>query len=246
MEPVIGGVLDLSGRVSGVIVGYTYDSTLQSFYLHVVNQEQGAEPVPDGDTCHTLIATNFNDVVALYGYVGSGIHIQTVTGMGGNDDIAGGASDDRLEGGPGHDILAGLLGNDILPGGDGNDRISDGEGADIRDVGAGIDTVSYLGRSTGVTVNLAAGTGADGDALAGFENATGTNQADSLTGNGGANVLAGMNGNDTLQARVAGQVGLRRQPDGRCRGQHARFDRPCPRTPCLCDGYPSRNLLVDI
>lgn len=198
MEPVIGGVLDLSGRTDGVTVGYTYDPNAEIFFLHVANPGQGAEPVPDGDVCHTLIATNFNDVVQLHGYVGGDTHIRTAYGMGGNDTITGSVSDDRVEGGTGDDVLAGLLGNDTLLGGDGNDRISGGDGADSLDGGAGIDTVSYLSRSTGVTVNLAAGTATDGDVLLGFENVVGTNQADSLTGDGGANALDGLNGNDSL------------------------------------------------
>ena len=74
--------------------------------------------------------------------------------------------------------------------------------------GLGIDTVSYANATSGangqgVTVNLAltsaqntirAGT----DTLSGFENLTGSEFNDTLTGTTAANVLTGLGGNDTL------------------------------------------------
>ena len=71
------------------------------------------------------------------------------------------------------------------------------------DGGAGIDTASYAGSSAGVTVDLGAGTGTDGDAqgdvLSGIENLTGSNFDDVFTGSASINVLIGGDGDDTLQ-----------------------------------------------
>ena len=74
--------------------------------------------------------------------------------------------------------------------------------------GAGIDTVSYANATSGangqgVTVNLALTTAqntirAGTDTLSGFENLTGSQFNDTLTGTTAANVLTGLGGNDTL------------------------------------------------
>jgi Ca2+-binding RTX toxin-like protein len=74
----------------------------------------------------------------------------------------------------------------------------------------GTDTVSYANAATGVVISLAIATAQDVDGIAGgeadtllnFENLTGSNQADTLTGNTAANVLAGGGANDTLVATV--------------------------------------------
>ena len=65
----------------------------------------------------------------------------------------------------------------------------------------GIDTVSYAASTAAVIVNLAAGTGADGDAegdsFSTVENVIGSDFADTLIGNALANVLVGRGGDDT-------------------------------------------------
>ncbi len=69
------------------------------------------------------------------------------------------------------DILQGNAGANAISGGAGNDLINGYAGADALNGGDGIDTVYYDGSAAGVQVNLAAGTGAGGDA-----------QGDTLTG----------------------------------------------------------------
>lgn len=67
--------------------------------------------------------------------------------------------------------------------------------------GNGVDSTSYVGAASGVTVNLASGavTGGGGaDTLATIENVTGSNFNDSLIGDGNANVLNGGDGNDVV------------------------------------------------
>ena len=98
--------------------------------------------------------------------------------------------------------LEGGSGNDLLVGGGGNDFFQGGGGADAIVGGGGIDTVSYRSSALAVGVNLATGLGSGGDAvgdtLTGIENVLGSDQGDTLTGNGGANALTGFAGADTL------------------------------------------------
>ncbi len=99
------------------------------------------------------------------------------------------------------DTMTGTTGADTLYGGAGDDSLTGDEGNDILDGGTGTDTVLYLGKASGVTVNLTTGTatGSNGsDTLTGFENVTGTSLADVLTGSSVANTLKGEGGNDTL------------------------------------------------
>ena len=131
----------------------------------------------------------------------------------GNDSLIGGAGNDTLYGDgqiswDGHgtgrsgpittyvdatgNYVGGIAGNDSLEGGLGND---------ILDGGGGVDTATYANASGGVNVNLLAGTsfGADGnDTLTNMENVIGSTFNDTLTGDGGTNLLYGLDGNDTL------------------------------------------------
>ncbi|MFD1729814.1 calcium-binding protein, partial [Rhizobium viscosum] len=81
-------------------------------------------------------------------------------------------------------IVTGGLGNDVLHGGNGNDILIGGAGADVLNGGAGTDTVSYAGSSSGVTIDLDAGTGhggdAEGDTLSGIEVVVGSGYGDTL------------------------------------------------------------------
>ena len=91
--------------------------------------------------------------------------------------------------------------------GGGNDSVWGGTGDDELDGGEGNDTV-YFGDSVndpvvaGVTASLMDGTATDGngytDTLVNFENISGTQFADQLSGDGGNNILTGNHGNDTL------------------------------------------------
>ena len=87
-------------------------------------------------------------------------------------------------------------------GGEGNDTLIGGPGADALDGDAGLDTASYAGSSTAVTVNLSDGTAtggdAEGDTFTSIENLTGSAFDDTLIGDSSDNVLEGGNGADTL------------------------------------------------
>ncbi len=112
------------------------------------------------------------------------ISIENVVGSALADMLIGNAADNALAGGAGDDLLQGLGGADVLDG------------------GAGLDTADYSESADGVTVNLALGTGAGGDAqgdtLRNIENITGSAFDDTLTGDANANVLLGGDGDDTL------------------------------------------------
>ncbi|MCZ8186879.1 MAG: cadherin domain-containing protein [Beijerinckiaceae bacterium] len=111
--------------------------------------------------------------------------VNTVNGTAGNDTLNGTGEDDQMNG---------LAGNDIL---NGSAR------ADVMDGGADNDTVEYSGSGSGVTVNLATGSGSGGDAAGDtfidIENVFGSANDDSLTGTSGVNTIRGGNGNDTIR-----------------------------------------------
>ena len=105
------------------------------------------------------------------------------------ENVRGGALGDFITGDGNDNFLQGLAGNDTLNG------------------GAGFDDVSYErdsvdGGLAGVTVNLATGAATDGfgntDTLVSIEGVTGTNLADSITGDANDNFLRGLGGNDTI------------------------------------------------
>lgn len=90
-------------------------------------------------------------------------------------------------------------------GGKGDDKIIANDVANAIDGGKGSDTVSYESTTAGVVASLGAHAvntgGAAGDVLSKIENLMGSAFDDTLTGNGGANVLTGGKGDDTLTGR---------------------------------------------
>jgi Ca2+-binding RTX toxin-like protein len=130
--------------------------------------------------------------------------------LAGIENLTGSSWDDSLTGDGVANVLTGLAGNDTLIGGAGNDTLIGGAGVDSMDGGTGTDMGDYSGSASWVQVNLTLATaqidgGADndalGDILAGIENLTGTNDiahGDVLTGNNLANLLIGLDGDDTL------------------------------------------------
>ncbi len=106
--------------------------------------------------------------------------------------ITGTAGNDVLQGTAGPDVICGLGGNDILQGGGGDDILIGGPGFDY---------AYYSDATSGVTVDLTAGTatgGAGNDVLQEIEGVVGSPFADTITGDGGVNRLYGQNGSDRL------------------------------------------------
>jgi Ca2+-binding RTX toxin-like protein len=91
---------------------------------------------------------------------------------------------------------------DTLTGDGGDNVLTGGAAGDTLTGGAGNDTAAYSGSASAVTVDLLAGTWSGGDAagdsLISIENLTGSDHADTLTGDALLNVLTGGTGADTL------------------------------------------------
>ena len=153
--------------------------------------------------------------VVDYGASASGVTVNLATGTGSGGDaegdrisgvehVVGSGYGDRLTGDAGGNRLEGGGGDDSVEGGAGNDTLIGGEGADTLDGGAGIfDVVDYRASASGVTVNLATGTGsggdAEGDRISGVEHVVGSGYGDRLTGDAGRNILWGRGGDDRLE-----------------------------------------------
>ncbi|WP_181699667.1 cadherin domain-containing protein, partial [Chthonobacter albigriseus] len=131
--------------------------------------------------------------------------IESVIGSGLADTLTGDTTANVLDGGGGNDTLTGAAGDDTLLGGAADDSLEGGAGSDSLVGGLGTDTLSYAGSSAGVTIDLLANTAsggdAAGDAISGFESATGSAYADTLAGTADANRLDGGAGDDTLEGR---------------------------------------------
>ena len=189
--------IDLPGSGSLTLDGYTTDLEDDDFIFH---------PRTPGRS------TQGNDEANL------------LIGGTGNESLRGRGGDDRLYGGPGNDTLRGDAGADTLHGGTGSDTfiityeadagVEDtvfGEGDNEPGDPAGEDpvsrdTLSYAewvkpaGDTTGddgVTVTLGS-SGTDVSAITGIENLIGSRYEDTLTGDGGANVIEGGPDSDSL------------------------------------------------
>jgi Ca2+-binding RTX toxin-like protein len=116
-----------------------------------------------------------------------------------------------IDGGAGNDTITGGDGNDTLIGGAGFDTFyllssSSTYGRDQIDGGTELDSIQFgTNASTGVVVDLAAGTlsggsanASDGATFINVESVYGTAFGDRLTGDAGNNTLTGNGGNDTL------------------------------------------------
>ncbi|WP_139559060.1 ELWxxDGT repeat protein [Methylotetracoccus oryzae] len=197
-----------------LIVQTTDDSGLSYTETFVIRTGTGGN--------NTLNGGGSDDVI--YGAAGN----DTVNGSSGDDSLFGGLGDDILSGGIGDDTLHYTLGegNDTLRGDAGNDRLLvTGSGAtdsltvlvntsgliyqlagstvatieEIHlDLGADVDTLSYAGTTTAVSVNLSTGSATGFSSISGIENVTGGDGADVLTGDANANVLFGGAGADTI------------------------------------------------
>ena len=127
-----------------------------------------------------------------------------------DDVIDGRKGDDTIQGGAGDDILIGSDDRDVLKGEAGDDVLVGGEDDDVLDGGADIDTVDYnreytANTGTGVAVEVdlsdehAVDTYGDEDELVDIENVKGTPVNDMITGDGEANKLEGLAGDDTIK-----------------------------------------------
>ncbi|WP_225766728.1 calcium-binding protein [Inquilinus sp. Marseille-Q2685] len=135
----------------------------------------------------------------------AGVTVDLAAGIASGGDAAGDTliGIENVQGGKGNNTLIGNSGANTLWGWIGDDLLRGGGGADHLVGSAGVDIASYYDGSTGVTFDLAAGTGSAGDAagdtLAGIENISGSQGDDTLLGSVDANWLRGWNGDDVLR-----------------------------------------------
>jgi len=125
--------------------------------------------------------------------IARGVAIEGAVGGDGADSMLGHAGDNMLFGNAGADTLDGGAGNDSLDGGAGNDSLIGGDGTDI---------IDYRLVSSGISLNLGAGTasgsGIGTDTFFHIEGAAGGQGADSFVGDVGNNLFFGNAGADTL------------------------------------------------
>lgn len=198
------GNRDALAGVATILAGSTGNNTLNgSTNNDLLFGGAGADTLNGGDGNDLLVGGTGND---------------TINGGGGNDTILYRMGDgaDTVSGGTGTDTLAVMdpgTGNNTLDVVFNGTRITTLEGgtvnADVEnvtaDLGAGTDTLAYSATSSAVTVNLATGTASGFASVTGIENVTGTNNADTFTGNAANNVFNGGAGTDTLV--LAGAAG---------------------------------------
>jgi serralysin len=138
---------------------------------------------------------NFSNVGGSVGNVAIALNtdIENAFSGSGNDKLEGNSLNNRLSGGAGNDILWGGAGDDYLDG------------------GTGLDTASYIGASSAITVSLAVASaqntgGAGADTLVSVENLIGSSFNDTLTGNAGSNQLDGGDGNDRIDGGAGDDI----------------------------------------
>jgi serralysin len=196
------------------------DNLYGSTAANVLNGNGGADYIKGGGGADTLDGGDGIDTASYYGSsagVTVGVsgtasggdaegdvlsHFENLIGSDYNDTLMGDAGANTLSGMGGDDVLKGGGGADTLAGSYGNDQLKGGGAADALDGGDGIDAAIYSDSDVGVNVSLVSGLGfngtAAGDTLTNIENLYGSSYADTLTGNGLANVLSGGQGADTL------------------------------------------------
>jgi hypothetical protein len=126
----------------------------------------------------------------------------SVVDMGPGNDLA--LASGTLNGGSGDDTLRGGASNDVLDGGPGNDLLIGGAGADTMRGGTGVDTGSFEDKTASqpvtVTLNNQPDDGQTGgdNVTADVENVRGGLGGDTITGDGGSNLLEGGDGGDVI------------------------------------------------
>ena len=165
--------------------------------MDIVDAGEGVDTIDYSLSPDAVTIGTFNSI--LIGSAGAAdgdtlANVEMIRGSAFDDAITVGDSGFTLDGGDGADTLTAGLGADTLIGGAGGDALNGGGGSD---------TATYSDSLLGVTVDLAAGTGSNGDAQGDtfieIERVIGSNFADTLIGNAANNILIGGIDADTLQ-----------------------------------------------
>jgi len=127
-----------------------------------------ASGITGGTTKALIMAGAAATVTAVTGSAGHDTIIgdtsATLSGLGGNDAITGGANNDTINGGDGNDTIVGGAGVNTISGGAGNDSITASTGNDTIDAGAGDDIIIISGAQIDTNDSLVGGDGS-GDIL---------------------------------------------------------------------------------
>jgi Ca2+-binding RTX toxin-like protein len=137
-------------------------------------------------------------------------------GSDGSDTLSGTSDSEALIAHDGDDVVHAFGGDDSLEGGAGNDLLSGGPGADVIDGGAGSDTLSFVGATTGMTLQMGslgpnsgqvfAGEPIGMDTFSNIEHVLCGNEADTVGCDGQGNFVAGFGGNDTVFGWTGGDT----------------------------------------
>jgi Ca2+-binding RTX toxin-like protein len=127
--------------------------------------------------------------------------IENITGGSGDDTLTGNSLDNTLLGDAGNDVLSGVSGNDIYL-----FNTNSALGSDTVVDSAGIDKLSFVGSTAGLSVNLGLATAQTVNtnliltlgSVTAIENVTGGSGNDTFIGNSLGNILQGGDGNDIL------------------------------------------------
>ncbi|HZF70559.1 M10 family metallopeptidase, partial [Sulfuricurvum sp.] len=202
VQNTVGSGIDTLLNIENLI-GSSYNDILSGdSYNNIIDAGLGNDIVNGGGGIDTLSYATATAGVTVYLSASSaqntgGSGIDTIKNF---ENITGSNYDDVLVGNVSGNVINGLAGNDFVYAGTSS-------ASDTYDGGAGIDTISYLNATAGVTVYLsttkAQNTGGSGiDTLIGFENITGSNYDDVLVGNVSGNVINGLAGNDIIYGGV--------------------------------------------
>ena len=147
-----------------------------------------------------------NDTIDFSRILSSGIQWTVYCGSG-NDTFIGGGANETVHDGSGNDNISLDAGNDAIVVGTGNDVYNGGSGDDtIFFTWTTDDGFGSTFNSAGIVIDLAVKTAQDFgvfgvDKVVNFENVAGGNGNDKMSGDGNANQLVGLDGNDVLIGR---------------------------------------------
>ena len=204
--------------VSGALPGIIPASAVTSCYGKsptIVGTAGSDELIGTGGP-DVIVARGGDDTIRARGgddRVCAGDGFDLVDGGGGRDRIAGNVGGDALNGNGGNDLIeAGAGSVEALFGGRGNDRIFGGSGDrdsmiggpgdDVMDGGPGLDLAEFFDSTGPIVAELTSDivTGRGADAIPDVEGIVGSNFDDTITGDGGSNLLVGQEGDDVIEA----------------------------------------------
>jgi len=196
-----GSGLDKLRNIDNLAGSNYADRLMGDANVNIINGLAGADSMIGGDGSDTYYVDNVGDVVT---------ETNVAASMGGADLVNSYLSAYTLTANVEKGRIlsissANIFGNTL------NNVLYAGSGVNVIDGSSGTDTISFQYASTsgaaGITLSLATVDGlgystasgiSGADKVIRIENITGTNYADKLTGNAGANVLIGLGSNDTM------------------------------------------------